>query len=77
LAVEGPFKASASMLWRFFHRHRISIKENAAGLPSRSAPLLQCLDLLLHRFENRGEHGSRQMRNVLAVGDGRLDAIPD
>lgn len=26
LAVEQAFKASVSMLWRFFHRHRISFK---------------------------------------------------
>lgn len=27
LAVEHAFKANASMLWRFFHRHRISFKK--------------------------------------------------
>ena len=30
LAVEQSFKASVSMLWRFFRRHRVSFKKNAA-----------------------------------------------
>jgi transposase len=39
LAAELAFKASVSMLWRFFHRHKISFKKNAArrrtGPPGR------------------------------------------
>ncbi len=37
LAAEHAFKASVSMLWRFFRRHRISFKKNTARRRTGSA----------------------------------------
>ena len=49
--------------------------ERSAGLVPRGP--LHRLDLLLHRLESRGEHGSSQLGNVLAITDGGVDAILD